>query len=114
MTVFRTLLREKSLTVSCFAICLKHLTKFGISCCYIKLKAHGTKGKLIRWFENSIYERKQKVKLNKVSSLPCKVLAGVPQVSVLGHLLFIIHINDIASNLTSLCRLFGDDTCTSF
>ena len=44
----------------------------------------------------------------------CKAItAGVPHGSVLGPLMFLIFMNDIADNLLSISRLFADDTSMS-
>jgi hypothetical protein len=57
-----------------------------------------------------LYQRKQKVINRATSSTVCEVSAGVPKVSVLGPLLFLVYINDIGEKLLSLSRLFADDT----
>ena len=43
------------------------------------------------------------------ASSEAPVLLGVPQGTVLGPLLFLIFINDIAKNASSSIRLFADD-----
>jgi hypothetical protein len=50
---------------------------------------------------------------NSISSLGT-LKAGVPQGSVLGPLLFMLFINDIADDIQSLVRLFADDSSLIF
>ena len=53
--------------------------------------------------------RQQRVVVNGVKSDWASVVSGVPQGSVLGPLLFSLHINDIMSDIVSEIRLFADD-----
>ena len=54
--------------------------------------------------------RQQRVLLNGQTSKWSNILAGVPNGSVLGPLLFLIYINDLSDGLQSICKIFADDT----
>ena len=54
--------------------------------------------------------RKQSVVLNGFSSDYSSIESGVPKGSVLGPLLFLIYINDLAQNIKSNVKCFADDT----
>jgi hypothetical protein len=63
------------------------------------MKAYGITGNLINWFNSFSKSQTTKVVIKNNSSANCEISAGVPQRSVLGALLFIIYINDIADKL---------------
>ncbi len=75
-----------------------------------KLKFYGFSNKIIKFIYSFLKGRKQKVVLGDVESDWKDVLSGVPQGSVLGPLLFIIHINDMLNLLNHICKLFADDS----
>jgi hypothetical protein len=98
--------------MSCFVFCdfSKAFDKVWHRGLLHKLKAYGINGNLFDWFHSYLNEREQRVVIKDASSSFTTILVGVPQGSVLGPLLFIIYINDIADKLASLTRLFADDT----
>lgn len=76
----------------------------------IKLKAHGIDGMVLRWIENWLFKRKQRVVINGKSSNWTDVTSGVPQGSVLGPILFLVYVNDIDEGLSCIISKFADDT----
>ena len=60
--------------------------------------------------ENYLNNRNQRVVLNALSSSWKKILAGVPQGSVLGPVIFFIYVNDLPHGISSICKMFADDT----
>ena len=76
-----------------------------------KLEFYGVRGLALNWFQSYLTDRKQYVLYNNVQSQTLGITCGVPQGSVLGPLLFLIYVNDIANYLThSKLISFADDT----
>ena len=75
-----------------------------------KMKKLGIKGKLLDWFEDYLKGRKQKVVVDGSTSQEEDLHAGVPQGSILGPMIFLIYINDLAEAVESHIRLYADDT----
>ena len=75
-----------------------------------KLETYGIEGQLLSLLKNYLENREKRVVLNGQTSDWKKINSGVPQGSVLGPLLFLIYINDLPDGITSICKIFADDT----
>ena len=80
----------------------------------LKVKNFGITGKIYNWIKNFLSNRYQAVVVDNVLSYLAKVISGIPQGTVLGPILFLIFINDIASSIKhSTLGCFADDTRAS-
>ena len=77
-----------------------------------KLEILGIRGSLLSWFQSYLSDRQRRVALQGVYSKWLPVRSGVPQVSILGHLLFLVYCNDIPNCIdkTSSLALFADNS----
>ena len=75
-----------------------------------KLYNYGIRGVAYDWFKSYLSNRQQYTVEGFASSL-AKITCGVPQGSVLGPLLFLPYVNDIANAVPDhIVKLFADDT----
>ncbi len=79
-----------------------------------KLSYYGINGTSLNLMKSYLSGRKQFVEIDNVKSETIEIKTGVPQGSILGPLLFIIYINDIAlsSNMIDFI-IYADDTTLS-
>ena len=76
-----------------------------------KMYYYGLRGISQKWIQSYLSQRKQFVEYDEVKSNCKDIVCGIPQGSILGPKLFILHINDIC-NVSTLFKyvLFADDT----
>ena len=76
-----------------------------------KLKYYGFGNTPLKWFHSYLKDRSQYVVFNGIYSDVINLSTVVPQGSILGHLLFIIYMNDIHTATNSFkAVLYADDT----
>ena len=76
-----------------------------------KVYKYGIRGVAHTWVSSYLYGRQQFVSFNDNKSKTFSISCGVPQGSILGSLLFLLYVNDIAQVSSFLFPiLYADDT----
>ena len=102
---------EKEIVLGVFSDFSKAFDTINHKILFSKLNHYGIRGVALDWIQSYLNNRSQFVCFNYVNSSYSNITCGVPQWSILGPLLFLIHINDLSNISTLLFTiLFADDT----
>jgi len=80
------------------------------TCLLFKIQELGIDDPLLNLLSSYLFQPSQVVLINRALSDLKYTSCGVAQGSVLGPLLFLIYVNDIAKNINASISLFADDT----
>ena len=68
----------------------------------------------IDWYKSYLFSRKFHVNVHDKFSTSADIRCGVPQGSIPGRLLFLLHINNMRQAVNCDLSLYADDTCLLF
>ena len=76
-----------------------------------KIACLGFSDSAILWFKSYLQDRSFSVNIGKEYSDPGNLSCGVPQGSILGPLIFLLYVNDMARAVDCDLLLYADDSC---
>ena len=76
----------------------------------MKLEASGLDNDILFWFKSYQSDRTQLVELSGTHLSYSPITCGVTQGSILGPLLFIVHVNDMSAVVNNKLHLYADDS----
>ena len=104
-------LDEKQLPIAIFIDLSKAFDTIDHTILISQLEHYGVENNEFQWFISYMHNRQQYVEIENIKSTTETITTGVPQGSILGPLLFLIYINDLALASTKFSPImYADDT----